>query len=143
MPPPEFRLLQFHHTVPTHELDFLRKSGHFDRYVHDLASRALANEMVKAEVLRNETREPAPDDPWGGTRTEFRWTVGVMVAKDAAGFQRQLRDARAEGMRLAAAICRERGAVHDPTNRPCGHVLKSSLDDTARAIEERASRLEP
>jgi hypothetical protein len=105
------------------------------------ASHALAEIIMRDASLYERiepTKEELEKDPFAPTR--HRWRMGVeRNMSEVEAREKQMEDARRQGLRDAAAELRKRAGLFDRVNGMCKHVLQSELWESARVLEAMAN----
>lgn len=118
---------------------FGKERGFLDS-IRSNASQALAERIARDASLYQRiepTKEELDINPFAPVR--HRWQIGVEVKmSELEARARQMDEARLEGRKEAAAICREMAARFDRVNGPCKHVIVNELLSAAREIESNA-----
>lgn len=105
------------------------------------AGHALADKIARDAALYRRidpTEDEKQRDPLAPTR--HRWSVGVETSlSELEARERQMEEARRDGMRHAAEIVRQAVGGFARVEGMCKHVLMSTLEDVAREIESKCT----
>lgn len=131
------QLLQFETMVAqVEDARFGKEPGFLDNLRRD-AGRALAERISRDASLYERidpTKEELEANPFAPVR--HRWRVGVETKmSELEARKAQMDEARREGRREAAQICREMAARYRTFDGSCRQVLLYQLQELAREIE--------
>lgn len=136
------KLLQWRQMIDAREYEAMKRFGGVDRFSGRQAADALAEMILRDAAVQRRQEVTDPDSPWGADRLVISWAVGIADRSVAGSLKRQLDQARAAGMRDAAALARDGAARAAEQSGMCAGVIASAMDGLARKIEALAERAE-
>ena len=136
-----YRLLQFNQSVRAYEELAYRKERGWMDHIAKTASHALADQIFRHAGKLYKRIDPKDPDAIDA-EVVHRFEIGVELDPDELrARQNDMMDAKREGMMLAAKRLQEAAAAYDHVDGHCRHVLKHTLLDQAKRIEQEAAEL--
>lgn len=131
-------VLQFQTQASTMEEDHYGSDPRFLEHMRSNAARSMA-ETVLRTAARYEKIVPKNGEPGHGLTVTHRWRVGIeRDMGEVEAREKQMEEARREGMKRAAEIVRAAAARFENVDGHCKWVLMNSLCEAAQEIDRVA-----